>query len=102
MPMIQCPECGTHIAAKARICPYCGYVGDDPMQPIGAQAVYEPAPQLQFEIERWDPRTKTMGRQRIDFAPEDNRRIYDAIKDWKWGANHDARARRSRDRHGAQ
>lgn len=51
MPMIQCPECGTHIAPKARICPYCGYVGDDPMQPIGAQAVYEPAPQLQFEIE---------------------------------------------------
>ena len=84
MPMIQCPECGTHIADKARICPYCGYVGDDPTQPIGTQAVYKPAPQLQFEIERWDPTTNTMGRQRIDFAPEDNRRIYDAIKDWKW------------------
>lgn len=81
MPMIQCPECGTHIADKARICPYCGYVGDDPTQPIGTQAVYKPAPQLQFEIERWDPTTNTMGRQRIDFAPEDNRRIYDAIKD---------------------
>lgn len=84
MPMIQCPECGTHIADKARICPYCGYVGDDPTQPIGTQAVYKPAPQLQLEIERWDPTTNTMGRQRIDFAPEDNRRIYDAIKDWKW------------------
>lgn len=84
MPMIQCPECGTHIADKARICPYCGYVGDDPTQPIGIQAVYKPAPQLQLEIERWDPTTNTMGRQRIDFAPEDNRRIYDAIKDWKW------------------
>ena len=84
MPMIQCPECGTHIADKARICPYCGYVGDDPTQPIGTQAVYKPAPQLQLEIERWDPTTNTMGKQRIDFAPEDNRRIYDAIKDWKW------------------
>ena len=84
MPMIQCPECGTHIADKARICPYCGYVGDDPTQPIGTQAVYKPAPQLQLEIERWDSTTNTMGRQRIDFAPEDNRRIYDAIKDWKW------------------
>ena len=84
MPMIQCPECGTHIAAKARICPYCGYVGDDPMRPIGAQAVYEPAPQLQFEIERWDPRTKTMGTRRIDFTPEDNRKIWDAFKDWTW------------------
>lgn len=84
MPMIQCPECGTHIADKARICPYCGYVGDDPTRPIGTQAVYKPAPQLQFEIERWDPTTNTMGRQRIDFAPEDNRRIWDAIKDWKW------------------
>ena len=84
MPMIQCPECGTHIADKARICPYCGYIGDDPTQPIGTQAVYKPAPQLQLEIERWNPTTNTMGKQRIDFAPEDNRRIYDAIKDWKW------------------
>ncbi|RYQ00665.1 zinc ribbon domain-containing protein [Bifidobacterium pseudolongum] len=83
MPMIQCPECGTHIAATARTCPYCGYVGDDPAQPIGAQAVYEPAPQLQFEIERWNPRTDTMDTQRVDLAPEDNRRIWDALKDWK-------------------
>lgn len=83
MPMIQCPECGTHIADKARTCPYCGYVGDDPEQPIGAQAVYEPAPQLQFEIERWDPRANMMGTQRIDLAPEDNRRIWDTLKDWK-------------------
>ena len=83
MPMIQCPECGTHIAAKARICPYCGYAGDDPTQPIGAQAVYEPAPQLQFEIERWNPRTSTMDTQRVDLAPEDNRRIWDALKNWK-------------------
>ncbi|RYN13784.1 hypothetical protein PG2006B_0912 [Bifidobacterium animalis subsp. animalis] len=83
MPMVQCPECGTHIAAKARICSYCGYVGDDPAQPISAQAVYEPVPQLQFEIERWDPRTKTMGTQRVDLAPEDNRRIWEALKDWK-------------------
>lgn len=83
MPMIQCPECGTHIAATARTCPYCGYVGDDPAQPIGAQAVYEPAPQLQFEIERWNSRTDTMDTQRVDLAPEDNRRIWDALKDWK-------------------
>lgn len=83
MPMIQCPECGTHIAATARTCPYCGYVGDDPAQPIGAQAVYEPTPQLQFEIERWNPRTDTMDTQRVDLAPEDNRRIWDALKDWK-------------------
>ena len=83
MPMIQCPECSTHIAATARTCPYCGYVGDDPAQPIGAQAVYEPAPQLQFEIERWNPRTDTMDTQRVDLAPEDNRRIWDALKDWK-------------------
>lgn len=83
MPMIQCPECGTHIADKARTCPYCGYVGDDPTQPIGAQGTYEPAPQLQFEIERWDPRANMMGTQRIDLAPEDNRRIWDTLKDWK-------------------
>ena len=83
MPMIQCPECGTHIADKARICPYCGYIGDDPTQPIGTQAVYKPAPQLQLEIERWNPRADTMDTQRVDLAPEDNRRIWDALKDWK-------------------
>ena len=79
MPMIQCPECGTHIADKARICPYCGYIGDDPTQPIGTQAVYKPAPQLQLEIERWNPVGKKMGTTLVDINPKTNRRIWKAL-----------------------
>ncbi|RYQ50124.1 hypothetical protein PG1770B_0927 [Bifidobacterium pseudolongum subsp. globosum] len=83
MPMIQCPECGTHIASKACMCPYCGYIGDDPRMPIGAQTVYDPAPQLQFEIERWDSHKKKMDTERVDLAPEDNMKIWDTLKNWK-------------------
>lgn len=83
MPMIQCPECGTHIASKACMCPYCGYIGDDPRMPIGTQTVYDPAPQLQFEIERWDSHKKKMDTERVDLAPEDNMKIWDTLKNWK-------------------
>lgn len=83
MPMIQCSECGTHIASKACMCPYCGYIGDDPRMPIGAQTVYDPAPQLQFEIERWDSHKKKMDTERVDLAPEDNMKIWDTLKNWK-------------------
>ena len=83
MPMIQCPECGTHIASKACMCPYCGYIGDDPRMPIVAQTVYDPAPQLQFEIERWDSHKKKMDTERVDLAPEDNMKIWDTLKNWK-------------------
>ncbi|RYQ69240.1 zinc ribbon domain-containing protein [Bifidobacterium pseudolongum] len=83
MPMIQCPECGTHIASKACMCPYCGYIDDDPRMPIGAQTVYDPAPQLQFEIERWDSHKKKMDTERVDLAPEDNMKIWDTLKNWK-------------------
>lgn len=83
MPMIQCPECGTHIASKACMCPYCGYIGDDPRMPIGAQTVYDPAPQLQFEIERWDSHKKKMDTERVDLAPEDNMKIWGTLKNWK-------------------
>lgn len=83
MPMIQCPECGTHIASKACMCSYCGYIGDDPRMPIGAQTVYDPAPQLQFEIERWDSHKEKMDTERVDLAPEDNMKIWDTLKNWK-------------------
>ncbi|MCH4842666.1 zinc ribbon domain-containing protein [Bifidobacterium pseudolongum] len=83
MPMIQCPECGTHIASKACMCPYCGYIGDDPRMPIGAQTVYDPAPQLQFEIERWDSHKKKIDTECVDLAPEDNMKIWDTLKNWK-------------------
>lgn len=65
------------------MCPYCGYIGDDPRMPIGAQTVYDPAPQLQFEIERWDSHKKKMDTERVDLAPEDNMKIWDALKNWK-------------------
>ncbi len=79
MPMIQCPECGTHIAATARTCPECGHVADDPTRPIGEQETYEPAPQLQLEIERWNPVGKKMGTTLVDINPKTNRRIWKAL-----------------------
>ncbi|WP_129854637.1 hypothetical protein [Bifidobacterium pseudolongum] len=51
--------------------------------PIGAQTVYDPAPQLQFEIERWDSHKKKMDTERVDLAPEDNMKIWDTLKNWK-------------------
>ena len=30
MGLILCPECGARISSKARMCPQCGYFGDDP------------------------------------------------------------------------
>lgn len=79
MPMIQCPECGTHIADTACACPECGHVADDPTRPIGAQETYEPAPQLQLEIERWDPVGKKMGTTLVDINPKINRRIWKTL-----------------------
>lgn len=81
MPMIQCPECGTHIAATARTCPECGHVADDPARPISEQETYELVPQLQIEIERWDPVGKKMGMARVDVDPKTNRRIW---KSFSW------------------
>ena len=63
------------------MCPYCGYIGDDPRMPIGAQTVYDPAPQLQFEIERWDSHRKKMDPERV--IPEDNMKIWDTLRNWK-------------------
>ena len=51
--------------------------------PIGAQTVYDPAPQLQFEIERWDSHKKKMDTERVDLAPEDDMKIWDTLKNWK-------------------
>ncbi len=51
--------------------------------PIGAQTVYDPATQLQFEIERWDSHKKKMDTERVDLAPEDNMKIWDTLKNWK-------------------
>ena len=51
--------------------------------PIGAQTVYDPAPQLQFEIERWDSHKKKIDTERVDLAPEDNMKIWDTLKNWK-------------------
>ena len=38
MGLILCPECGARISSKARMCPQCGYFGDDPALPLSEQA----------------------------------------------------------------
>lgn len=70
---------GAHIAATARTCPECGHVADDPARPIGEQETYEPAPQLQLEIERWDPVGKKMGTTLVDLNPKTNRKIWESF-----------------------
>lgn len=41
MSLILCPECGTKISDKARICPHCGFMSDDNLRPISEQDTYE-------------------------------------------------------------
>jgi hypothetical protein len=48
MSLIQCPECGTNISDKARVCPYCGFCGEEAQLPICVQASYSPIPSFQF------------------------------------------------------
>ena len=44
MSMVMCPECGTQISSRARLCVECGYVGDDPSRPISEQITREIVP----------------------------------------------------------
>ncbi|MFQ9708564.1 MAG: zinc ribbon domain-containing protein [Bifidobacterium dentium] len=37
MGMIACPECGTSISDRARVCMNCGYCGTEVDRPIGEQ-----------------------------------------------------------------
>ena len=58
MGLILCPECGARISSKARMCPQCGYFGDDPALPLSEQAPGEIVP-VEYEITAWVPEDDT-------------------------------------------
>ncbi len=71
--MIQCPECGSCISRKARLCPVCGYEGDDALIPISQQDEYIGIPYIQYAEDKWEM---------IPLSYEDNSRIARFLSDF--------------------
>lgn len=76
---VQCPACGTYVAETATMCPYCGFRGDDPNQPIYKQGEYRPVPVVPCEIVVDDGRSCE-----IRLSDEDNKNLFRHLTDWKW------------------
>lgn len=76
---VQCPACGTFVAETATMCPYCGFRGDDPNQPIYKQGEYRPVPVVPCEIVVDDGRSCE-----IRLSDEDNKNLFRHLADWKW------------------
>lgn len=74
-----CPECGARISSKAKVCPRCGYTGDDQSLPICEQESYEIVPVLQCEIEEWNPVEAELS----SLGYEDNRTIVEYLGNWE-------------------
>lgn len=74
-----CPECGARISSKAKACPRCGYTGDDQSLPICEQESYEIVPELQCEIEEWNPVEAELS----SLGYEDNRTIVEYLGNWE-------------------
>lgn len=83
MSMIMCPECGTQISSRARLCVECGYVGDDPSRPISEQITREIVPTFKMAVERWDPMAERSNIELMDVAPENNASIWNIFGNWK-------------------
>lgn len=79
MSLILCPECGTKISDKARICPHCGFMSDDNLRPISEQDTYEIVPTFCYDIEEWKP---TNGNLSV-VAVEDNKNLVQFFGQWK-------------------
>ncbi|MDP3305791.1 MAG: zinc-ribbon domain-containing protein [Erysipelotrichaceae bacterium] len=54
MSLSQCPECGSKISQKAKVCPHCGYISFDPLLAISVQEKFEIVPTFKFEVEDWN------------------------------------------------
>ncbi len=54
MALVRCPECGTRISDKAKVCSYCGYESRDSLIPISRQDIFRPAPQIVSCGEKWE------------------------------------------------
>lgn len=76
---VQCPACGTFVTETATMCPYCGFRGDDPNQPIYKQGEYRPVPVVPCEIVVDDGRSCE-----IRLSDEDNKNLFRHLADWNW------------------
>ena len=83
MSMIMCPECGTNISDRARVCMYCGFSSADPERPISEQDSYALEPVFKMEIRKWDPERQTLSTELVDVAHSDNRGLAKYFGDWK-------------------
>lgn len=54
MALVRCPECGSRISEKARMCPVCGYESYDSLVPISEQEVYVSIPYESGDDDRWN------------------------------------------------
>lgn len=79
MDKLLCPDCGARISSKARVCPRCGYTGNNPAIPICEQDSYEIVPFIQYEIEEWNPGKEGLSPLRF----EDNRALVEFLSDWE-------------------
>ncbi len=55
MSLIPCIECGTRISEHAKVCPHCGFCGNNPDLPIAIQGEFSPIPRIQIDISQWNP-----------------------------------------------
>lgn len=67
------------VAETATMCPYCGFRGDDPNQPIYKQGEYRPVPVVPCEIVVDDGRSCE-----IRLSDEDNKNLFRHLADWNW------------------
>ncbi|WP_283684946.1 zinc ribbon domain-containing protein [Parablautia sp. Marseille-Q6255] len=79
MSLILCPECGTKISDKARICPHCGFMSEDNLRPISEQDTYEIVPTFCYDIEEWKPANGNLS----VVAVEDNKSLVQFFGQWK-------------------
>lgn len=78
MSLLPCPECGAKISSNATVCPYCGFVGQNPQLPICQQDTYEVLPTFQYDIIDWNPNDTLP-----DIALEDNRILLQYFCSWQ-------------------
>ena len=78
MGLIKCPECGSKISDRARMCSYCGFESDDSTRAISIQDQYEIIPLFQYEIEEWNP----FGEPLSLISSEDNKMLFNLLGKW--------------------
>ena len=79
MSMVLCPECGSKISERARVCPHCGYSCEDPSLAISLQETYEAIPVFECSFLEAGRGNEVSG-----FLPiEENRTLFQLYGKWE-------------------